>query len=156
MVVKRQTQTSTDMLQDATIDDCWITIGDKSLSEPRIGVTRSALLNKDPPERDMWVRGRLTKKQVTPRPGNMWPERRSRMSKNSVRKAINTCQEETPELDAAREERGTPLPDDDPDHEEIMNSATRKTETRTASAMPCKITKTSQPERFKLGATRHK
>ena len=82
----------------------------------------------------------------------MWPERRSSMSKNSVRKAINTCQEETPELDAAREERGTPLPDDDPDYEEIMNSATRKLETRTASAMPCKVTKTSQPERFKAGS----
>ena len=41
---------------EATIDDNW-NIGDKSLSlsELRIGVTRFALLNKNPPEGLMWV-----------------------------------------------------------------------------------------------------
>ena len=47
--VQRQTKTSID--HEATIDDNW-NIGDKSLSlsEPWIGVTRFALLNKNPPE----------------------------------------------------------------------------------------------------------
>ena len=49
--VWRQTKTSIDVLDEATIDDKW-NIGDKSLSlsEPWIGVTHLALLNKNPPE----------------------------------------------------------------------------------------------------------
>ena len=37
-------------------------------------VTIFELLNKDPPEGHMWAQGRLTKKQVTTRPGHIWPE----------------------------------------------------------------------------------
>ena len=44
--VQRHTKTSIDALQEATIDDCWQIDGDKSLSEPLIGVSRFALLNK--------------------------------------------------------------------------------------------------------------
>ena len=49
--VQRQTKTSIDVLHEATIDDKW-NIGDKSLSlsEPWIGVTHLALLNKNPLE----------------------------------------------------------------------------------------------------------
>ena len=49
--VWRQTKTSIDVLDEPTIDDKW-NIGDKSLSlsEPWIGVTHLALLNKNPPE----------------------------------------------------------------------------------------------------------
>ena len=49
--VQGQTKTSIDVLHEATNDDKW-NIGDKSLtlSEPWIGVTRFALLNKSPPE----------------------------------------------------------------------------------------------------------
>ena len=54
--------------------------GDKSLSEPWIGVTRFESLNKDPPEGHTWVHGKLTKKPVTTRPEHMWPEDWSRMS----------------------------------------------------------------------------
>ena len=36
-----------------TIDDYWKMDGEKSLSEPRTGVTRVALLNKNPPERNL-------------------------------------------------------------------------------------------------------
>ena len=41
------------------------TDGDKSLSEPWIGVTRFELLNTNSPEGHMWVQCRPTKKQVT-------------------------------------------------------------------------------------------
>ena len=43
-------------------------------------------LNKNPPAGHMWVQGRLTKKQVTTRPGCTWLEEWSRMSKSSQRK----------------------------------------------------------------------
>ena len=89
----------------------------------------------------MWVQGRLTKKQVTVRPGHLWREEWSSMSKNSQRKATNKWAEEKTKLDAAREQQGMyPSPDDEPGCEEIMNKARRKWEMRRASAMPCKVT----------------
>ena len=63
--VQGQTKTSLDLLQEVTIDDYWKMDGDKSLSEPWIGMTRFALLNNNPPEGYMWVEGRLIKRQVT-------------------------------------------------------------------------------------------
>ena len=60
--VWRQAKTRIDVLHEATIDDNWNTDGDKSLSEPWIGMTRLELLNKNPPEGQMWVQGRLTTK----------------------------------------------------------------------------------------------
>ena len=73
--VERETNTSLDVPQEATIDDCWNMDGDESLSEPWIGVTRFPLLSKNPPERYTWIQGRLTKNQVTTTPRNVWPEK---------------------------------------------------------------------------------
>ena len=67
--VQRQTKTSLDVLQEATIDDYCNMDGDKPQSEPWIGVIRFALLNKIPRAECMRVQGRLTKKPVTKRPG---------------------------------------------------------------------------------------
>ena len=39
-----------DVRHEATIDDYWNLDGDKSLSEPWIGVSRFEFLNKNPPE----------------------------------------------------------------------------------------------------------
>ena len=88
--VQGQTKTSIDLLQETTIGDYWNIDGDKSLSDAWIGVPRFEVLNKDPPEGHVWVQGRLTKKQVTARPGHSWPEERSKMSKHSQRKTIST------------------------------------------------------------------
>ena len=74
---QRQTQTNLDVLQEATIDDYWNMDGEKSLSEPWIGVTRFAQLNKMAPEGFLWVQGRMTT-----RPGNFWPEEWSNTEKN--------------------------------------------------------------------------
>ena len=79
--VQREAKTSLDVLQGTTFDDYWIFDGDKSLSEPWIGVTRFALLNKHHPEGHMWVQGRRTNEQVSTRPGNLWPEEWSNMAK---------------------------------------------------------------------------
>ena len=115
--VQRQAKTSLDVLQEATIDDYCNMDGDKSQSEPWIGVIRFALLNKIPPAGRMQVQGRLTKKPVRTRPGNIWPEEWANMSEvHSVKPSIVG-----PKLDAARAPRGTYfIPDDGPDHEEIV------------------------------------
>ena len=65
-------------------------------------MTRLALLNKYP-EGYMWVQARLTKKEVTTRPGNILLEEWLSMLKNSQRKAVNKWAEEEPKLDTARE-----------------------------------------------------
>ena len=91
--VQRQTKTSIIVLHEGMIDDHWNMEGDKSLSEPWIGVTQFALPNKKTVGK-MWVQGRLTKTQVTTRPENIWPKGWSSMSKNSRRKAINKWAEE--------------------------------------------------------------
>ena len=63
LVFQGQTKTSLDVLQEVTIDDYWNMDGGEPLSEPWIGLTRFALLNKNPPEGHMWVQGRLARKQ---------------------------------------------------------------------------------------------
>ena len=94
----------------------------------------------------MWVQGRLTKKQVTKKPGNIWPEQWSNMSKGSQRKTKNKWAQEKPELDKAREQRGICfIPDDDLGHEVIIHNAKRKLEIRRASTMPCKVEKPANP-----------
>ena len=62
--VQRQLKTNIDVSHEATIDVYWNTEGDKSLSEPWIGVTRFELLNENEPG------------------GHIWPEEWSNMSKN--------------------------------------------------------------------------
>ena len=113
----RDTRTSLDALQEATIDDDWHMEGDKSKSESWIGETRLALLNNNPPEGYMWVQGRLRRKQATTRPGM-----------------------------SARDQRGIYcIPDSDLGHEVIIDNAKRKHEIRRASAMPCKVATPANP-----------
>ena len=131
-------KSSLDLLPDATIDDCWNMDGDTSLPEPWIGVTHIALLNKNPREGCMWVQGRMTKKQVSTRPGNIRPEEWSNTSRGSQRETVHTRAEKT-KLDAAREQRCIYfIPDDDLDHEEIVNNARRKSDL-------CKVTTPADP-----------
>ena len=141
----------------ATIDVFRNMCGDeKSWCEAWIGVTRFALLNKNPPEGYMCVQGRLTQKHVTTRMvGNMWPREQSAMSKGTQRKAINKWTEEKPQLDAAKEQRGSYFtPDDDPDHEEIVNSARQTIGSKEGLSDSLQSRHTSRPEQFNLGAKR--
>ena len=136
--VRRQRKSSLDLFPDATIDDYWNMDGDTSLSEPWIGVTRIAPLNKNPREGYMWVQGRMTKKQVSTRPGNIRPEEWSNTSRGSQRETVHTRAEET-KLDAAREQRCIYfIADDDLDYEEIVNNARRKSDL-------CKVTTPADP-----------
>ena len=96
--------------------------GEKSLSEPWIGVTRFALFNPSPPEGCMWVQSRLTKEQITIRPRNIWPDEWSNMSLGPLHSAINEWAEGKPKLDATREKCGIySILDDDADFEEIKS-----------------------------------
>ena len=88
--VQRQTKTSRDVLQEATV----VIIGTWMVTSHWICVTRFALLPKSPPEGYMCVQGRLKKRQVTTRPANIWHEEWPNMSKGSQRKAINKWAEE--------------------------------------------------------------
>ena len=93
---------------------------------------------KKPPEGLVWVQGRLTKKQVITRPGNMLA---GRLVKH-VKKALSAKtqirgQKKNAKLDAARERRAIyTVLDEDLVYEEIMNSARRTLEIRRASANP--------------------
>ena len=118
MLMFRDKTTSLDVLQEAPYDDYWNMDGDKSSSDPWTGVTRFALLNNIPLEGYTWVQGKLTKKHVATRPGNIWAEEWSHMSKCLHCKATNKWAEENPNW--TRQE----------------DNARRKSETRRASAMP--------------------
>ena len=135
-----------DTSKQASIDDDWHMEGDKSKSEPRIGKTRLALLNNNRPQEICGYQGRLTTKQVTTRPGNIWSEEWSNVAKGSQRKTKNEWLERKPKLEAAREQRGICfIPDDDLDYPEIIFNATRKLEIRRATAMLCKVTTAANP-----------
>ena len=88
--VQRQTKTSIDVFNEATIDDYRNVDGDKSLSDPWICVTRFELLNTKIHQKD---RCGLP---VTTRRGHIWPEEWSSVSKSSQRKAVNKWAEEKP------------------------------------------------------------
>ena len=68
-----QRQTKARMSNDILIETCLC------LNLARCDTIRIAQQN--PPEGPLWVQGRLTKKQVTSRPGHIWLEESSSMSK---------------------------------------------------------------------------
>ena len=117
--VQRQTKTSIDGLHEATINDYWNTDGNKSLSEPWIGVTRFELLHRNSPEGHVWGQGRLTKTQVCTRTGHICREEWS-TAKSAQREAMNKWAGEKPKLDAAREQRSICSFSDD-DAEQYQN-----------------------------------
>ena len=135
-----------DTSEQATIDDDWHMEGDKSKSKPWIGENTTHPAQQQSTSRYMWVQGRLTKKQVTTRPGNIWPEEWSNMSKGSQRKTKNEWVERKPKLEAARDQRRIySILDNDLGHEVIIDNAKRKLEIRRASAMPGKVAKPANP-----------
>ena len=72
--VTRTTRTSLDALLEKHIDDCWNVDGERELSDAWTGLTRFILLNERPPDRYTWSGRRLTRKQTTSRPDNVWAD----------------------------------------------------------------------------------
>ena len=80
------------------------------------------------------------RRQVTTRPGHIWPDDWSKMLKSSLREALKQCAEQLI-LEAAREHRGIAfIPDDDPGYEEVVHNARR------ASVMSFKVTTPVDPK----------
>ena len=67
-----------DVLQEANIGDYGNFYEDKSLSEPWIGVTRFALLNKNSPEGILWVQGRQQDQDILA--GKNWSKHVEKLS----------------------------------------------------------------------------
>ena len=72
--VDRQSDISPDVLQEKLIENCWNVAGDQLLSDPWIGVACFTILDKSPLDGHIGVGIQVTKKQVTSRPENIWPE----------------------------------------------------------------------------------
>ena len=68
------------------MDDHWNVDGDRELSDTWTGFTRFSLLNERQLDGYTWSRERLTRKQTTSRPDNVWPDLWKHMSDASKRK----------------------------------------------------------------------
>ena len=67
--VSRTTHTNLDVKQEKRIDDYWNIDGSRDLSDPWTRFTQFTLLEEKPPDGFMWTGERLTRKQLTSRPG---------------------------------------------------------------------------------------
>ena len=88
---------------------------------------------------DNWSGWRLTRKQTTSRPDNVWPDMCKHVSDASKRKVKQKWAIEKPKLDKARQFRGIFF--NEPGDEELkhtMENARRKLEIPMPAAMPCK------------------
>ena len=79
----------------------------KNLSDAWTGFARFILLSERPPEGYTWSGERLTRKQTTSRPDNVWPDIWKHMSDAAKKKATQRWAIEKPKLDNARQLRGT-------------------------------------------------
>ena len=84
------------------IDDHWNVDGEKELSDAWTGFTRFILLSERPPYGNTWSEERLTMKQTTSRPDNVWPDMWKRMSDAAKRKAKQKWIIQKPKVDNAR------------------------------------------------------
>ena len=72
--VTRMTHTLLDVLLEKQIEDYWNVDGENELSDAWTGFTRFALLKERPPEGYTWCGWRLSRKQTTSRPDDVWPD----------------------------------------------------------------------------------
>ena len=104
------------------------------------GFTRFILLNERPPGGYTWSGKRLTRKQTTSHPDNVWPGTWTHMSDAAQKKAKQRWAVEKPTLDNARQLRGIFFVE--PNDEEFkitIKAARRKLEVPMPAAMPCRI-----------------
>ena len=84
--VTRTTKTSLDVLLKKNIEDYWNVDGETELSDAWTGLTRFILLNERPLDGYTWSGRRLTRKQTTSHPDNVWPDLCMHMSDAAKRK----------------------------------------------------------------------
>ena len=133
--VTRTTQTSLDVLLEKHVEDFRNVDGERELSDAWIGFTRFTVMNEKPPDGYTWFGERLTRKQTTSRPDNLWKN----MSGAATRKAKQKWTIEKPKLDNARQLRGIFfIEPNDAEFKHTMKNARRKLEIPMPAAMPCK------------------
>ena len=137
--VTTTTHTSLDVLLEKYIDDYWNVDGERKLSDAWTGCTRFYLLNERPPDGYTWFGERLTRKQSTPRPINVWPDMWKHVSDAAKSKAKQEWAIEKPKLENARQSRGIFfIQPDDEEFKHTLKNARRKLEIPMPAAMPCK------------------
>ena len=138
--VTRTTHASLDVLLEKQIEDHWNADGEREPSDAWTGFTRFILLNERPPEGYTWSGERLTRKQTTSRPDNVWPEMWKFMSDAAKKKAKQKWAIEKPKLDNARQLRGIFfIEPNDEEFKLTMKAACRKLEVPMPATVPCKI-----------------
>ena len=85
--VTRTTGTTLDVMSEKHIEDYWNVDGERELWNAWTGFTSFIVLNEKPPDGFSWSGRRLTRKQTTSRPDNVWPDMWKHMSDASKRKA---------------------------------------------------------------------
>ena len=85
--VTRTTHASLDVLLEKHIEHLWNSDEYRELSDAWTGFTRFFLLIEMPPDGYTLSGGRLTRKQTTSRPDNVWPDMSKHMSDAVKRKA---------------------------------------------------------------------
>ena len=93
-------------MSEKHIDVYWNVDGERELSNARTGFKRFIFLNEKPPDGQTWSGRRLTRKQTTSRPDNVWPDMWKQMSDASKRKEKQRWAVEKPKLDNARRLHG--------------------------------------------------
>ena len=121
-------------------EDYWNVDGEKELSDAWTGFTRFILSNERPLEGHTWSGRRLTRKQKTTRPDDVWPDMWTHMSDAAKKKAKQRWAIEKPKLDNARQLRGIFfIEPNDGEFKLTMKAARRKLQVPMSAAMPCKI-----------------
>ena len=116
-------------LMEKNVEDYWNVDGEKELSDAWTGFTRVILLDERPPDGYTWSGRRLTRKQTTSRPDNVWRDVWKHMSDAAKKKAKQRWAIEKPKFDNARQIRGIFCIE--PDFEEFRHH-------ENATAVPCK------------------
>ena len=115
-----------------------LSLQNRNLSESWTGRTTFNLLRPPPPDGYEWVVGRLTKKQKSLRPPNIWPEIWSTLSPKQKEMARADWNKERPRLEAAQAARGyQSIQADDEEYISIIHDARNRLAQQEAPAMPC-------------------
>ena len=110
--VQRITYTDINSQSEATISDYWPIATPRDLSCLWTGKVIFQLLRPDPGPHHQWIDGRLTKRQKTTRPDNIWPEVWERMGKSRKRAAIRQWEQEKPLMEEAQDKVGRRFPEE--------------------------------------------
>ena len=114
--------------------------GERELSDAWTGFTRFVLPKEKPLEGHTWFGRRLTRKQKTSRPDDVWPDMWKFIYDAAKEKAKQRWAIEKPKLDNSRQLRGIFfMKPNDEEFKLTMKAVRRKLDIPMPAAMPCKI-----------------